>query len=103
MAYLLPKEKLNIKTYKIQETEFDYVVPQNVSSISIRKEGGEDGSVFYYYYLVVNGYKFLYGMLHNNIEPMRLKSSELEIYKDMRTEMYNILNIAEGEVKYGVE
>ena len=39
MARVLQMEVLKATTvYKIQETEFDYVVPDNISSISIIKE-----------------------------------------------------------------
>lgn len=65
MARVLQTEVLKATTvYKIQETEFDYVVPDNISSISITKEQGTGSDNKNYYYIVVNGNKILYGILN---------------------------------------
>lgn len=93
MARVLQMEVLKATTvYKIQETEFDYVVPDNISSISITKEQGIDNDDRNYYYIVVNGNKILYGILNRLTEPMVFQQKEKEIYRDMRTEVGNILD-----------
>ena len=65
--------------YKIQETEFDYVVPDNISSISITKEQGTDNDDRNYYYIVVNGNKILYGILNRLTEPMVFQQKEMTL------------------------
>jgi len=104
MAVLLPKEKLNKVIYEIQEAKNNYVVPKNIFSISNKKEQGTDEDMFtYYYYIIVNDTKILYGMLDARTEPMVFKQKEAELYKDMQTEIDNILNMIYGDVMYGVK